>query len=69
MKTFSMVHLYAKESKPKLFDESNAPDWLTSKNTTKGSTMDDRWFWNDHVLQLGINESIKTDFQIITRLT
>ena len=69
MKTFSMQHVYSKESKPKLFDESNAPEWLTSENTTKGSTMDDRWFWNNHVLTLNINESIKTDFQTITRLT
>lgn len=69
MKTFAMVHLYTKELKPKLFDESNAPTWLTSENTVKGSTMDNRWFWTDHVLKLDINESIKTDFQQITRLT
>lgn len=50
------------------FTEETAPDWLTSKNTVKGSTMDDSWFWNRHVLTLNVGESVKTDFQTITRI-
>lgn len=29
--------------------------------------MDNRWFWNDHVLTLSIGESVDTDFRKITR--
>ena len=50
------------------FSSEDAPDWLTSKNTIKGSTYDNRWFWQDHVLTLGIDESVKTDFHTITRI-
>ena len=50
------------------FTEETAPDWLTSKNTVKGSTMDDRWFWTDHVLKLEVGQSIDTDFSRITRI-
>lgn len=50
------------------FTDHDAPDWLTSTKTVPGSTMDDRWFWNDHVLTLGIRESVQTDFHEITRL-
>jgi len=32
------------------FSELDAPDWLTSKNTVKGSTMDNRWFWEGYVM-------------------
>jgi len=52
---------------PEIFTEDTAPDWLTSKNTIKGSTMDGRWFWTDHVLKLEVGASIETDFQVITR--
>ena len=48
------------------FNENNAPDWLTSCNTVKGSTMDMRWFWTGYVLTLEVGESIDTDFQKIT---
>ena len=50
------------------FSEATAPDWLTSKNTVKGSTMDNRWFWESHVLTLGIGESVETDFSTIERI-
>lgn len=50
------------------FDEHTAPDWLTSANTVKGSTMDSRWFWNEHVLTLEVGQIIETDFRIIERL-
>jgi hypothetical protein len=49
------------------FTEHTAPSWLTRKKTVKGSTMDDRWFWQDRVLVLAVGESIQTDFQTITR--
>jgi len=65
---FRMTHKYLSKDIPEEFDKDSAPDWLTSANTIKGSTMDDRWFWNDHVLTLGIGESIDTDFRKITRL-
>jgi hypothetical protein len=53
---------------PTVFSEATAPDWLTSRNTVRGSTMDHRWFWDDHVLTLQVGESISTDFQTITRI-
>jgi hypothetical protein len=64
---FSMRHKIF-ENTIREFDENTAPDWLTSKNTVKGSTMDDRWFWNEHVLTLEIGETVHTDFQEITRI-
>ncbi len=50
------------------FDERDAPSWLTSNNTLRGSTMDMRWFWEDHILTLKVGESKCTDFQRITRV-
>lgn len=67
MKQFQMVHLIFKDD-VEHFSEITAPDWLTSANTVKGSTMDDRWFWNEHVLTLQVGESINTDFRKITRI-
>ena len=49
------------------FSEHNAPTWLTSENTVPGSTMDNRWFWEKHVLTLEVGKSINTDFHRITR--
>ena len=49
------------------FTEDTAPDWLTCKNVIKGSTMDDRWFWTDHVLTLKVGQSVNTDFWKIER--
>lgn len=66
MKTFSMTQLTAK-SRVEHITEETAPDWLTSKNTIKGSTMDNRWFWNDHVLTLEVGQTVKTDFWEIER--
>ena len=48
------------------FTEETAPKWLC-EGGIKGSTMDNRWFWNDHVLALDIGESAETDFTKITR--
>jgi len=64
---FEMFHTHFKVD-TKIFTEETAPDWLTSVNTVKGSTMDNRWFWNDHVLTLQVGESIETDFQTIKRI-
>lgn len=51
-----------------VFDENKAPDWLTSKNTVPGSTLDMRWFWEEHVLTLDVNQSVNTDFHKIIRI-
>lgn len=67
MKKFKMKHRYF-EGVEETFTEETAPDWLTSRNTIEGSTMDYRWFWNDHVLTLEVGESVMTDFQKITRV-
>lgn len=65
---FSMTHLdFA--GKPVIFTETTAPEWLTSANSVKGSTMDMRWFWNKHVLTLEVGKSIDTDFRKITRVS
>ncbi len=50
------------------FTEETAPDWLTSKRTKPGSTVDARWFWEDHVLTLKVGKSVETDFSVITRI-
>lgn len=63
---FEMMHRFFKVIHT--FTPDDAPDWLTSKNTVKGSTMDNRWFWNDYVLKLEIGSAVKTDFHIITRI-
>lgn len=64
---FSMQHIIFGGT-PTVFTEHEAPDWLTSKRTIPGSTMDMRWFWNKHVLTLEVGNSTKTDFHTITRL-
>ncbi len=65
---FQATHRFLRSATALLFTEEDAPDWLTSKNSVKGSTMDDRWFWENHVLKLPVGESILTDFRKITRL-
>lgn len=64
---FQMKHKYF-PGDPKAFSEHDAPEWLTSENTIEGSTMDNRWFWRDHVLTLEAGKSIDTDFNTITRI-
>lgn len=64
---FEMKHLDFHED-VQIFTELDAPTWLTGETTTPGSTMDDRWFWQEHVLTLKVGESIDTDFRKITRL-
>ena len=64
---FYMVHKYF-GGEITVFTEKDAPEWLTSENTIKGSTMDSRWFWKEHVLTLPVGRSIDTGFNTITRL-
>lgn len=68
VKRFEMRHDTFRDSLPAVFTELNAPKWLSSINTREGSTMDGRWFWNEHVLTLDVGETVKTDFQIIKRI-
>lgn len=53
----------------KQFTENDAPDWLTSCNTVPGSTMDNRWFWEKHVLALGVGATAQTDYHTIRRIS
>lgn len=64
---FEMRHRFL-TVKPVQFSEHDAPDWLTSVNTNPGSTMDHRWFWNNHVMTLQVGQSVDTDFQTVTRV-
>jgi hypothetical protein len=50
------------------FTDKDPPKWLSSEDTVKGSTMDNRWFWKDHVLTLAIGDFVRTDFSKITRI-
>ena len=65
---FSMTHLVF-HGKPVIFTETTAPEWLSSANSVKGSTMDMRWFFDRHVLTLEVGKSIDTDFRKITRVS
>ena len=65
---FELKSLTFKRDPIRTFTESTAPDWLTSANQVKGSTMDDSWFWKDHVLTLEVGQSVETDFSKITRI-
>lgn len=64
---FKMEHSCFDNTKPVFFNEKTAPRWLCEGGRA-GSTMDNRWFWNDHVLALKVGESVQTDFQTITRV-
>lgn len=62
---FRMTHMLGGVER---FGVDTAPDWLTSCNTIKGSTMDNRWFWKEHVLTLEVGQSVDTDFRTIKRI-
>ena len=65
MKEFKMTHMFfGPPGEP--FTEETAPNWLC-KGGVPGSTMDNRWFWNDHVLTLEVGETVRTDFNEIRR--
>lgn len=53
---------------PQVFSADDAPDWLTSRNTVPGSTMDHRWFWH-HIERLQPGDWAHTDFCTIVRAT
>lgn len=63
---FKMDHIFFDRSA--IFTVDTAPLWLTSENTVPGSTMDNRWFWKDHVLTLKVGQTAHTDFHNITRI-
>ena len=63
---FEMTHRYGPADVEK-FNVDNAPDWLKFGGV-EGSTMCNRWFWNDHIMKLEIGKSIETDFRKITRV-
>lgn len=67
-KIFQSTHMLWPHISTRQFTEHDAPDWLTSKNTVKGSTMDDRWFWEKHVLTLEVGQHVQTDFHYIKRV-
>jgi len=50
------------------FTEETRPSWLNYTGP-KGSTMDNSWFWDGHVMKLEVGQSVDTDFQKITRLS
>lgn len=64
---FSMKHKIFEKRGAIIFEEQHAPDWLRYGGP-EGSTMDNRWFWNDHVMKLEIGQSVETDFHVITRI-
>lgn len=65
-KQFVMTHrFFKKESR---FDENTAPDWLTGENTVRGSTMDTRWVFKEHILTLAPGAVFETDFHEIKRV-
>lgn len=69
LKRFEARHiLLTQPTDPQRFTELDAPDWLTSAKTWPGSTMDHRWFWADHVLKLGVGQTLLTEFHAITRI-
>jgi len=52
---------------PEYFDEGTSPHWL-KYGGREGSTMDNRWFWDNHVMTLKVGECVETAFQTITRI-
>ena len=67
MMRFYMTTLEFPDVKGDSFTELTAPKWL-KEGGRKGSTMDMRWWWNDHVLTLKVGQHVDTDFRRITRV-
>lgn len=65
LKHFERIHLFFGNVEP--FTEKTAPKWLEFGGP-KGSVLDNRWFWNDHVMKLEVGQYVDTDFQRITRV-
>lgn len=66
-KTFEMTHLFFTGSTTK-FTEKTAPKYLC-EGGRKGSTMDNRWFWNSHILKLEVGGHVDTCFQRVKRIS
>lgn len=64
MKTFKITHVLGAVS---VFNEETTPNWL-KYGGVKGSTLDNRWFWDKHVMMLEVGQSVSTDFSVIERL-
>lgn len=64
---FRMIHLIFYGGNPEIFTENTAPKWLR-EGGLKGSTMDNRWFWDEHVMTLRVGEHVDTDFRRIERI-
>lgn len=62
---FKLTPLFLGEEK--FFDENNAPDWLKFGGR-KGSTMCNRWFWNDYIMKMEVGDVLKMDWNTIERL-
>lgn len=58
MKSFELKHSVFPNT-VSVFTEADPPSWLISKENL--------WFYEQHVLSLGIGESADTDFNKITR--
>lgn len=63
---FKLKHLILNQPEIEVTQET-APDWLTSKKSVPGSTMDQRWFWEQKVLTLQVGEHTESEFYRITR--
>ncbi len=64
MKSFETTHLIFNTKFR--FDEDKPPKWLY--NPTAKGTMDQNWFYKDHVLNLDLGQTIETDFHEIRRI-
>ena len=64
---FTMSPRFFNKRNPRRFSDMTAPSYL-KRGGRKGSTMDMRWFWDDHVMTLKLGDSVDTDFQTVTRV-
>lgn len=68
MKRFKLTKLWFNDLKePEFFTEETAPSWLCDPKT-RGTTMDNMWFWEGHVLTLEVGQTAETDFSRIERV-
>lgn len=65
VKRFKLTQEWSKE--PVLFTEDTAPTWLRDPSS-RGSTMDNMWFWEGHVMTLEVGQTVDTDFSTIERV-
>jgi hypothetical protein len=60
MKSFLKQHLFPPYTIT-IFDEDKPPEYFLSK--------DFKWWYDDYVLKLEVDESISTDFNRVTRIS